>query len=112
MPGGGGELGGGRILSAGRGGGPGPLETGDEPDAVLLKVVRKARGFYAYHPGAPDGAGLMPSRNPGNFGHPGSGGSTGWADPSLGLGVAVLKNCLYPSAFESSGHLLAIRDSV
>ncbi|MCI4318479.1 MAG: beta-lactamase family protein, partial [Thermoplasmata archaeon] len=72
----GGALGGRRVLPAEIAAGVGALETGDEPDAVLLKVVRKARGFYAYHPEAPDVAGLMPSRNPGNFGHPGSGGST------------------------------------
>jgi CubicO group peptidase (beta-lactamase class C family) len=109
---GGGALGGVRILSREVATSVGNLETDDERDAVLLKVVRKGRGFYTYHPNAPDVSGLMPSRNPGNFGHPGAGGSTGWADPSLGLGVAVLKNRMYPSAMESSGHLLLIRDAI
>lgn len=108
----GGELGGARILSAQVAMDIGSLETADEADVVLLKVVRKARGYYAYDPGAPDISGLMPSRNPGNFGHPGSGGSTGWADPGLGLGVAVLKNRLLPSGLDQSGHLLQIRDAI
>jgi len=108
----GGQLGGQRLLSPEVAASLGRLETDDEADAVLGKVVRKARGFYAYHPDGPDVSALMPSRNPGNFGHPGSGGSTGWADPGLGLGVAVLKNRLLPSALGESGHLLRIRDAV
>jgi CubicO group peptidase (beta-lactamase class C family) len=109
----GGALGNTRVLRNEVAAGVGNLETGaNERDEVLMKVVRKARGFYAYHPDAPDVSGLMPSRHPGNFGHPGSGGSTGWADPSLGLGVAVLKNRLYPSAIDVSGHLLQIRDAI
>jgi CubicO group peptidase (beta-lactamase class C family) len=108
----GGELGGTRILSPTVAGGLGTLETGDEVDQVLQKVVRKARGYYAYHPEAPDVSGLMLSRHPGNFGHPGAGGSTGWADPGLQLGVAVLKNRLLASPLSESGHLLEIRDSI
>ena len=90
----------------------GRLETDDQVDEVLGKVVRKARGYYAYHPDGPDVAALMPSHSPGSFGHPGSGGSTGWADPSLGIGVAVLKNRMLPSALAQSRHLLAVRDAI
>jgi CubicO group peptidase (beta-lactamase class C family) len=110
---GGGELDGVRLLTPGVAAAAGRLETGaDEPDSVLLKVVRKARGYYAYHPDGPDVSALMPSRNPGNFGHPGAGGSTGWADPGRGLGAAILKNRMLPSTLAESGHLLAIRDAI
>ena len=44
--------------------------------------------------------------------HPGAGGSTGWADPGLGIGVAVLKNRMLPSVVASSGHLLTVRDAI
>ena len=108
----GGELGGTRVLSREVARDLGNIETDEERDVVLSKVVRKARGYYAYHPNAPDVGGQMLSYNPGNFGHPGSGGSTGWADPGLGMGVAVLKNRMLPSAFDRSGHLLRIRDAI
>jgi CubicO group peptidase (beta-lactamase class C family) len=79
----------------------------DGVDRVLMVPSRKAVGFMLGGLGPhPDGrmvAGLMgPSETV--FGHPGAGGSIGFADPGSGLGVAVTINKMqYPLPGEGPG---------
>ena len=67
----------------------------DQVDRVLMAPIRKAIGFFLGGIGpTPDGrlvAGLQGPRESA-FGHAGAGGSVGYADPELGLGLAVTIN--------------------
>lgn len=56
------------------------------PDAVLIMPTRYGLGFWLSHEGAP----LSPMRN--GFGHPGMGGSVGFADPDARIGFGYVMN--------------------
>lgn len=56
------------------------------PDAVIMMPTRFARGFWLSRPEAPMGP------DPRNFGHPGMGGSVGFADPSRRVGFGYVMN--------------------
>ena len=58
------------------------------PDAVIIMPTRFALGFWLSRPEAPMGP------NPNNFGHPGMGGSVGFADPERGIGFGYVMNQL------------------
>jgi CubicO group peptidase (beta-lactamase class C family) len=58
------------------------------PDALIMMPTRFARGFWLSRPEAPLGP------NPNNFGHPGLGGSVGFADPDRRIGFGYVMNQL------------------
>ncbi|MFI6844142.1 serine hydrolase domain-containing protein [Kitasatospora sp. NPDC050467] len=65
----------------------GPVVSG--PDRVLIVNSTFGLGFFRHGPTA-----LMAS--PASFGHPGRGGSLGFADPDLGLGFGYVTNGMQP----------------
>ncbi|MGH7905544.1 MAG: serine hydrolase, partial [Candidatus Binataceae bacterium] len=60
------------------------------PDLVLPADTRFSFGFMMTQPEAPFGP------NPDNFGHPGAGGSIGFADPAAGIGFGYVMNRMGP----------------
>ena len=61
------------------------IEQAAGPDAILPNPTRFAQGFWLSMDG---NMGL----NPGNFGHPGAGGSLGFADPDRRIGFGYVMN--------------------
>jgi CubicO group peptidase (beta-lactamase class C family) len=85
----------------------------DELDETIGKPIKKGRGFYVANPGVSgDYSAVMLSKHAGSFGHPGAGGSHAWADPSLGVGIALLKNRMTTGTPEQIEYLVAIRDAI
>ncbi|MGW7002002.1 serine hydrolase domain-containing protein [Streptomyces sp. NPDC054933] len=62
----------------------------DGPDRVLVVNTRFGHGFMLHGPSCP----LLA---PGSFGHPGRGGSLGFADPESGIGFGYVTNGLQKS---------------
>lgn len=109
----GGEIGGVRLVSADRIAEMQKLQTGDV-DRVLGAAIRKNTGFFLGGLG-PDLQGDLVHGPVGpretSFGHSGAGGSVGFADPELGLGMAVTLNKMaYPDP--GTGVTLEICDLV
>ncbi len=107
----GGAVGGTRLVSEGALAHMTRLET-DDVDRVLGVKARKAPGFFLGGLG-PDLQGNLVhgpiGANERAFGHPGAGGSVGFADPDLGLGVGITLNKMsYPMPGE--GVTLEIAD--
>lgn len=101
----GGEIDGVRLVSPERIAAMQQLRT-DEVDKVLMVSIRKNCGFFLGGLG-PDLEGNLVHGPMGPhesaFGHPGAGGSVGFADPELGLGVAVIINKMaYPNPGEGT----------
>ncbi|MEZ5232548.1 MAG: serine hydrolase domain-containing protein [Acidimicrobiales bacterium] len=101
----GGEIDGVRLVSPERIAAMQQLRT-DEVDKVLMVSIRKNCGFFLGGLG-PDLDGNLVHGPMGPresaFGHPGAGGSVGFADPELGLGVAVIINKMaYPNPGEGT----------
>ncbi len=95
----GGEIDGVRLVTSDRIAQMQKLRTA-EIDRVLLAPIRKNTGFFLGGLG-PDLEGNLVhgpmGPNEGAFGHPGAGGSVGFADPDLGLGVGITINKMdYP----------------
>ncbi|MFD4655527.1 serine hydrolase domain-containing protein [Kitasatospora sp. NPDC058444] len=65
----------------------GPVASG--PDRVLIVNSTFGLGFWRHGPTAP-------MASPASFGHPGRGGSLGFADPDLGLGFGYVTNGMQP----------------
>ncbi|MFJ9695326.1 serine hydrolase domain-containing protein [Kitasatospora sp. NPDC101183] len=65
----------------------GPVVSG--PDRVLIVNSTFGLGFWRHGPTAP-------MTSPAAFGHPGSGGSLGFADPDLGVGFGYVTNGMQP----------------
>lgn len=61
----------------------------DGPDRVLIVNSRFGHGFFRH------GA-TSPMSSPAAFGHPGRGGSLGFADPELGIGFGYVTNGMQP----------------
>lgn len=60
-------------------------------DTILLVPTRFSLGFMLSHPDAPLGP------NPDSFGHPGAGGSIGFADPAAKIGFGYVMNRMGPN---------------
>jgi CubicO group peptidase (beta-lactamase class C family) len=60
-----------------------------DTDQILGLEIRKGLGYFLPGPNAES----IPD-SPGAFGHPGAGGSVGWADPAHGLAVGFAKTLL------------------
>lgn len=69
------------------------IVTGEE-DQVLGRRIRKALGYWVAGP-AQDATAPMGTEST-SFGHPGAGGSIGWADRSRAIGVGIVKNLMSP----------------
>jgi CubicO group peptidase (beta-lactamase class C family) len=61
----------------------------DAEDLVLGRRIRKSLGYFL---SGGDNPQTVPMGRHAAFGHPGSGGSTAWADTTLGAGIAITKN--------------------
>ena len=104
-----GEVGGVRLLSEQRVQQISSLQT-DDVDEVIGRPVRKGMGYFLEDV-AGDAAGPM-GTNPTAFGHPGAGGSIGWADPDHGLAVAIVKNRMLAPATPAENPVVAIAQTV
>ena len=70
------------------------------PDRVLFGIkIPKAIGFWVGGLWSPRGLPSFMGARRTAFGHPGRGGSAAWADPDIGLSVAVTVNKLQPTVF-------------
>ena len=68
------------------------------PDRVLFGLrIPKAIGFWTDGRWSPGGLPCFMGARRTAFGHPGRGGSAAWADPDIGLAVAVTVNKLQPT---------------
>ncbi|MFJ6216033.1 serine hydrolase domain-containing protein [Streptomyces sp. NPDC092296] len=65
----------------------GPAATG--PDRVLIVDSAFGHGFFRH-------SATSPMASPASFGHPGRGGSLGFADPELGVGFGYVTNGMQP----------------
>lgn len=104
-----GELDGVRLLSEERVMQISTLQT-DDVDQVIGQPVRKAMGYFLGG-GDPEDLGPM-GANPAAFGHPGAGGSIGWADPDHGLAVAIVKNRMLAPPTPAENPVVAIAQAV
>ncbi|KDN86475.1 serine hydrolase domain-containing protein [Kitasatospora cheerisanensis] len=59
------------------------------PDRVLIVNTTFGQGFFRH-------GGTSPMASPASFGHPGRGGSLGFADPELGIGFGYVTNGMQP----------------
>jgi CubicO group peptidase (beta-lactamase class C family) len=106
----GGELDGVRLLSKERVDAMRTLQS-DAPDQVIGEGYRRGMGYWLG--GEPFNANTaVIGPNPGAFGHPGAGGSIGWADPDAGLAVAITKNRMLAPATPGDNPLVAIADTI
>ena len=95
---GGGSIDGVRIISEGAIARMSRVVT-DDVDRVLLSPLRKCSGFFAGGDVAAVPSLFGPRTSA--FGHPGAGGSVGFADPEVGMGVGVTLNKMqYPNPGE------------
>jgi len=69
-----------------------------EPDQVIRWKVRKGLGYFLH---GENGESI--SQSPDSFGHPGAGGSVGYADPFHGLAVGFTKTRLTAPADRNTG---------
>jgi CubicO group peptidase (beta-lactamase class C family) len=60
-------------------------ERANGPDLTLLRPTRFGAGFWLHEPSTP-------MIQDGSFGHPGAGGSLGYANPELGIGYGYVMN--------------------
>ncbi|MGW6912343.1 serine hydrolase domain-containing protein [Kitasatospora sp. NPDC054939] len=78
----------------------------DGPDRVLIVNTSFGLGFFRHGP-------TSPMASPASFGHPGRGGSLGFADPELGLGFGYVTNGMQPGVtgdIRSRTLVRAVRD--
>ncbi|WP_055590382.1 serine hydrolase domain-containing protein [Streptacidiphilus griseoplanus] len=78
----------------------------DGPDRVLVVNSRFGHGYFRHGP-------TSPMASPASFGHPGRGGSLGFADPSLGVAFGYVTNGMQPGVtgdIRSRTLLAAVRD--
>ncbi|MFJ2775562.1 serine hydrolase domain-containing protein [Kitasatospora sp. NPDC087315] len=81
----------------------GPAVSG--PDRVLIVNSAFGLGFFRHGP-------TSPMASPASFGHPGRGGSLGFADPDLGIGFGYVTNGMQPGVtgdIRSRGLIRAVR---
>jgi CubicO group peptidase (beta-lactamase class C family) len=72
----------------------------ERPDRVLFGLrIPKGIGFWLGGLWSPGGRPSFMGARRTAFGHPGRGGSAAWADPDVGLSVAVTVNKLQPTIF-------------
>ncbi|GAA2748098.1 serine hydrolase domain-containing protein [Kitasatospora cinereorecta] len=75
------------------------------PDRILIVNTTFGHGFFRHGP-------TSPMASPASFGHPGRGGSLGFADPELGIGFGYVTNGMQPGVtgdIRSRGLIAAVR---
>lgn len=78
----------------------------DLPDRVIGRPIRKGIGFFLG--GSVDGVHGAQGPRESSFGHAGAGGSIAFADPEVGLSVAVTLNQMQPQSMQGEGVTLEI----
>ncbi|MFJ5925953.1 serine hydrolase domain-containing protein [Kitasatospora sp. NPDC092948] len=76
------------------------------PDRVLIVNTTFGHGFFRH-------GGSSPMASPASFGHPGRGGSLGFADPELGIGFGYVTNGMQPGVtgdIRSRALITAVRE--
>ncbi|OKJ08069.1 serine hydrolase domain-containing protein [Kitasatospora sp. CB01950] len=76
------------------------------PDRVLIVNTTFGQGFFRH-------SGTAPMASPASFGHPGRGGSLGFADPELGIGFGYVTNGMQPGVtgdIRSRALITAVRE--
>lgn len=73
-------------------------------DLTLLKNTRFGAGFWLHEPGTP-------MIQDGSFGHPGAGGSLGYANPELGIGYGYVMNQM-AGGLTGDPRTIALNDAV
>jgi CubicO group peptidase (beta-lactamase class C family) len=86
-----------------------PRPEADKVDAIYGYPVRVGSGFWTGGNNESINYGRLIGRNPNAIGHPGSGGSVGWADADAGISVAICHNRMF---FPPCDALDPIRDAV
>jgi CubicO group peptidase (beta-lactamase class C family) len=86
----------------------------DETDAVIGTPYRRGLGYWlgGEPPAGVPGAGSAMGRNPHAFGHPGAGGSVGWADPDARLAVAIVRNRMRGAPTGDWNPILTIAETI
>ena len=82
------------------------------PDDEVIPMAGPLKGMGYFLGGNPASIAGPMGANPNAFGHPGAGGSIGWAEPDRGLGVAIVKNRMLASAGAAENRVLAIANAV
>ncbi|GAA2841706.1 serine hydrolase domain-containing protein [Kitasatospora paracochleata] len=75
------------------------------PDRILIVNTTFGHGFFRHGP-------TSPMASPASFGHPGRGGSLGFADPELGIGFGYVTNGMQPGVtgdIRSRGLIAAVK---
>jgi CubicO group peptidase (beta-lactamase class C family) len=101
----GGEIDGVRLVSPGRIASMQRLCT-NQPDKVIMMPVRKGIGFFLGQ--TLNGVHGAQGPRESSFGHAGAGGSIAFADPEIGLSIAVTLNQMQPAAMQGEGVTLEI----
>jgi len=107
----GGELDGVRILSEGLARTLNvPRARSEEPDPVMFNIALPISigGFWLGGRNTP----VCSARSPRAICHPGQGGSIGWADLDLNLGVAICHNKLFNASSPEEDPMLPIANAV
>jgi CubicO group peptidase (beta-lactamase class C family) len=105
-----GELNGVRLLSPERVDQMRTLQS-DAIDEVIGQPYRRGLGYWLGGEPLNSNSAIFGS-NPGALGHPGAGGSIGWADPDTGLAAAILKNRMLAPATPADNPLVAIAAAI
>lgn len=81
----------------------------DSVDEVLQAPIRKGLGYFLGYDAATDVGNLAIGKSGGAFGHPGNGGSLGFADPAGKLGFGLTKNLMKatPDPEKATAYLVA-----
>jgi CubicO group peptidase (beta-lactamase class C family) len=87
-----------------------PRANAEEPDTVMFNMPMPITigGFWF----GGDRPVVRPMKNPRAFGHPGAGGSIGWADPDENLAVAICHNRMFVPQTAQEDPVLPIANAV
>jgi len=87
-----------------------PRANAEEPDTVMFDMPMPITVAGFWYGG--DRPVVRPMKNPRAFGHPGAGGSIGWADPDLNLAVAICHNRMFVPQTAQDDPILLIANAV
>jgi CubicO group peptidase (beta-lactamase class C family) len=87
-----------------------PRANAEEPDTVMFDMPMPITIAGYWYGG--DRPVVRPMKNPRAFGHPGAGGSIGWADPDLNLAVAICHNRMFVPQSAADDPILLIANAV
>ena len=82
------------------------------PDDEVIPTAQPLKGMGYFLGGNPQSIAAPMGANPSAFGHPGAGGSIGWADPERALGVAIVKNRMLAPSTPAENTVLTTANAV